>query len=401
MNNTLLNNPLPKLALYKECTGCFACVAVCPKDAIEALVNDEGHYAIRVKQEKCVHCGKCEITCNNARLDYGCNDLSLSKIYAGYTTDNELRRNATSGGIFAAIAKVIIETGGVVAGASFDGTYARHIIIDNEEDIAKLQGSKYTPSTMNDIYKEIEKELPNRRVLFSGTGCQVAGILAYFKGNKNIDNLYTVDLVCGGVPSIALVRRFNEQNRCKITSFRNKDQYELTVENEYGVKTLVPRKNLPLDGFAYQMTNRFSCYDCQFAFCHRKSDVTIGDLWDYNYLSKEHKNGVSMLLVHTEKARKLISNMRDLYLENVPWLVIRHNYRVVYGKERIYWYRKRLAYSLKKMSYDKLFATYTLDVSNVNIRLILFKIYRHFMHIYDRKCRDKYITSLLNENGIR
>ena len=72
MNNTLLNNPLPKLALYKECTGCFACVAVCPKDAIEALVNDEGHYAIRVKQEKCVHCGKCEITCNNAITTFFC-----------------------------------------------------------------------------------------------------------------------------------------------------------------------------------------------------------------------------------------------------------------------------------------------------------------------------------------
>lgn len=395
MMKSLNEKSTPQLATYKECTGCFACAEVCPQNAIDTFINFEGHFEVSVDPNKCIHCAKCEKVCIIAKEKYGCNDLSQSSIYAGYATDVNLRRNATSGGVFAAIAKMIIENGGAVAGASFDGTYARHILINRIEDIEKLQGSKYTPSSMKGIYKEIESVLPNRKVLFSGTGCQVAGILSYFEGNSHLNNLITVDLICGGVPSIELIRKFNKNNNCKIKSFRNKNKYELSVESVEGDIKVISGKNLPIDGFAYEMTNRLSCYDCQFAFCHRKSDITIGDLWDYAVLPGEHEKGVSMVLLHSEKARDIISSTPNVYLEDVPWQVIKKNYRVVYGKGRVYRYRKELANSLKKMQYSDLMKTYALSIGYTDIRLVLFKLYRHLMYKHDENIRNKYITSLL------
>jgi len=386
---------MPKLAAYKECTGCFACVNACPKNAIETFINKEGHYDIKVDVARCVHCGQCERICEKSRSNYGCNDLSLSNIYAGYTTDDQLRRNATSGGVFAILAKTFIEDGGVVVGASFDGTYARHIIIDKVEDIEKLQGSKYTPSSMEGVYKEIEKELQYKKVLFSGTGCQVAGVLAYFDGSKYSDNLYTVDLVCGGVPSTELIKKFNEHNKCKVKSFRNKDKYELIVENQDGKCKKVARKNLPLDGFIYGLTNRLSCYDCKFAFCHRNSDITIGDLWDYSIFPNEHENGISMVLTHNKRAEHILLNIQKINLMRIDWSVIKHNYRVAYGKEKIYRYRKTLAESLKTMRYNEFEKTYAMDIKPINMRLSLFKMYRNLVYRREQIIRNIFINSLI------
>ena len=387
---------VPSLASYKECTGCFACSEVCAKNAIKMIINEEGHYEVKVNSEKCVHCGKCETVCNNARKKYGCNDLSMSSVFAGYSEVDTLRENATSGGVFAAFAKKTIEDGGVVVGATFDGTYAKHIVINRLEDIKKLQGSKYTPSSMEGIYKIIERELPNRRVLFSGTGCQVAGILAYFENSKYFDNLFTIDIVCGGVPSIELIRRNNEHYDCKIVSFRNKDKYELLVENKTGERKVIPRKNLPLDGFAYEMTNRYSCYDCKFAFCHRRSDVTIGDIWDYSVLPDEHKKGVSLIIIHSERARKVLSRT-PIYHENISWQIIKKNYRVAYGKGRIYRIRNSLANYLAEKDYRELEKVYSLNTEWSDFSLNLFKIYRHLLYLYDVNKRQKYIDMLLND----
>lgn len=391
------NGNMPKLAAYKECTGCFACATVCSKSAIETFINGEGHYAVRVNVDKCIHCGKCERVCKSSRSSYGCNDLKLSNVFAGYTTDDQLRQNATSGGVFAALAKKILEDGGVVAGASFDGTYAKHILIDRVEDIAKLQGSKYTPSSMEGIYKEIEKELPRRKVLFSGTGCQVAGILAYFDGKKYSDNLYTVDLVCGGVPSTELVKRFNDHNKCMIRSFRSKDKYELIVDNNNGDGMTIHGKTLPLDGFVYGMTNRLSCYDCKFSFCHRKSDITIGDLWDYSILPTEHKKGISMVLIHTDKGLNLSIQNHNIYLEEISWTAIKKNYRVAYGKERMYHLRKKLATNLKKMDYFELMKSYAFDFRPIDMRHCAFKLYRYLLYRRDEKNRIKYIDRILDK----
>lgn len=386
----------PQLAEYEKCTGCFACAEICPKKAIDTFINDEGHYAVDVNLEKCIHCGMCEKVCNNARTQYGCNDLSLSCVYAGYTTDEKLRRNATSGGVFAALAKAIIMNGGVVAGASFDGTYAKHILIDKIEDIVKLQGSKYTPSSMKGIYKKIERELPNRKVLFSGTGCQVAAILAYFERSKYFDNLFTVDLICGGVPSIELVRKFNEHNHCKIKSFRNKDKYELSVVTEDGDLKIVPRKNLPLDGFAYEMTNRLSCYDCQFAFCHRKSDITIGDLWDKSVMPNDHKKGISTIIVHNERAKRFLLDS-EVNMKIVPWRnVLKSNPRVSVGDNKIYAQRKHLRENITKLPYDTFERIYFQSPTKTDFVQIILKLYRHFSYRLVRNDRQKKVEKLLD-----
>ena len=393
-------NHYPELATEKECTACFACVDICLQKAITTYINDEGHYAVTVDKEKCIKCGRCEKICINSRINYGNNDLHKSTVYAGYTTDDQLRRAATSGGAFAAFAKKIIADGGLVVGACFDGTSAKHIIVDRIEDIGKLQGSKYTPSTLEGIYIAIQKELENRKVLFSGTGCQVAAVISYFSNNRYKDNLYTVDLVCGGVPSIELIRKFNAHydNQYSICSFRNKDKYELTVKNQDNKERVFRSRSLPLGGFSCELTNRLSCYNCQFAYCHRNSDLTIGDLWNYKILPQEHSKGLSMIICNTSKGKELLMQA-EIKATNVDWEdVLRTNYRIAYGKGRIYSLRKKLQQNLKYLPYDDLEKVYCLSMKPYDIKLFGFKVYRHFLYKYDQMRKGKYIDKLLNEN---
>lgn len=394
-------NHYPDLAKEKECTACFACIDICAHKAITSFINAEGHYAIRIEKEKCIMCGRCEKVCIESRNDYGNNNLTLSTIYAGYTTDKQLREAATSGGVFAAIAKSIIQKGGAVVGACFDGSYAKHILIDDILDISRLQGSKYTPSSMEGIYRVIQEEIKNRIVLFSGTGCQVGAILSYFRNNPHRENLFTIDLVCGGVPSTALISKFNAyyNNQYKICTFRKKDKYELTVMDSDKKTRTLSSKAMPLGGFSCEMTNRYSCYDCKFAFCHRKSDLTIGDIWNYDILPEEHSKGLSMIISNNPRG-ELLLKQSEVKTIGLRWNdVLRTNYRIAYGKGRIYGPRKNLQKNLARLPYKKLEQIYCLSTRPFNVGLFAFKAYRHVLYLLDQRKRQNYIKSLLKNNN--
>ena len=193
----------PQLADKHHCTGCMACADSCVQHAITCVINNEGHYAYQVDENKCVLCHRCEKVCPIvSNLKYGTNDLRESQPYAAWNTNDDFRRTATSGGVFPAIAKKTIMQGGVVFGAVQEQFYVHHECIDSINAITRLQGSKYTQSKTEGIFAQVKDALNNgRKVLFTGVGCQVAALLSFLKENKNIDNLITIDLICGGVPS--------------------------------------------------------------------------------------------------------------------------------------------------------------------------------------------------------
>lgn len=396
MNCTSEKN-IPQLAKKKECTGCLACVSSCPQGALSSYTADDGHVYVKINEEKCIGCKKCEIVCKNSRNCFGNNNLFESKIYAAWIKDNVIRKKSTSGGVFAAMAKTVIEKGGVVVGSSLENRECRHILISKVEDIIKLQGSKYLASSMDGIYQEIEKKISKGLVLFTGTGCQCAGVLTYFKNSKYKNNLITLDLVCGGYPSKILIDKFYEQHNDidKIVSFRSKDKYILKVLKD-GKVVEFKEKNLPLHGFNCELTNRYSCYNCQFAKAHRKTDITIGDLWNYNVFKEEHSKGISTIIVHSKRGEELLSDS-DVIIKNIDWSdSINYCKRIVWGKAPVFHPRKVLAKNSKKMNTNRFEKLYCINMKIKDIDLFIFRIYRFIIRKIYESISNLYIKYILN-----
>lgn len=357
----------PHLAKIKNCTGCAACVDACKKQALSMFVADDGHIYVSCDESKCVLCHQCERVCPavNGML-YSSNTKNKSNAYSVYTTDSTIYNKSTSGGAFAAMAYHFVEDGGYVCGAVFEANEVRHIVSNKKEDIVRMQGSKYMQSSLDGVYKEISKLLLRGiKVLFCGMGCQGAALYSYFRGNKNRNLLYIIDMICGGVPSALLTSSFlaNEPRFKKIVGYRKKEEYVLSCLNQDGEVEYLHYRTLPVVGFGSGLTNRYSCSDCRFCGIERLSDITIGDLWGPMGEGDMHK---SVSIVHTEKGYNLMKYSKNLYAEPIDWTFIKYNYRCVLGKSinRFRLRRRLLAWNFSHLPYKINCGLYGCNVKN-------------------------------------
>ena len=191
-----------------KCTGCSACLNVCSAGAISMEIDSDGFCYPKVDLNKCIGCGLCYDRCP-AYSPSNLNDSeSLPQYYAFYR-DEEIRIKSSSGGMFRTVAEYVIENGGIVCGCSYSDDYysAYHKIVDSIDALEPLQKSKYFQSNIGLVFREIRENLENdRTVLFSGTPCQVDGLL-HFLGKK-YNNLITIDIICHGTPSPQAYRKF-------------------------------------------------------------------------------------------------------------------------------------------------------------------------------------------------
>ena len=372
----------PKLASKRECTGCLACVDSCQHDALNYYLGNDGHYYVKVDEDKCAGCLLCEKTCPIASCQkYG--EGECATFYAAWNTDNNERFRSASGGAFSAMARYTLDHGGIVIGAAIENVCdVRHISVEEKGKIGLLQGSKYTQSDTNGIYLQTLRYLKGgKTVLFSGTGCQVGGLLSFLKNKKYDGKLITIDLICGGVPSKRLLQKFIEDEPYKvkkILSFRTKENgwkpqgfiYNMKVEGADGkVYDYTGKRNLVTTGFCTEMTERYSCYDCKFVGKHRLSDFTIGDLWGDKEYPQEHYNGLSLVVVHNHQAEMLLKEMES-YLHTAPCnesQAVKANYRIKKG------------HSVKKYTLERIFMEYLFDKCSYQI---LKKIYANDYNNY-------------------
>ena len=291
----------------------------------------DGHYYINLNAGKCVGCGMCESVCPIVNeIGVGTNELKASTPYKGWSNDDSYRARGTSGGVFGAIASTFIEQGGVVIGASLKDNECRHIAIDKKEDIRLIQGSKYMYSDMAGVYGLISSCISKGvKVLFSGLPCQVAGVLSYFRKNKNKHLIYTIDLVCGGMPSSLLLESFRKAHpKAEVVSFRSKEVYELRCAED-GKTINYGHRNILMNGFSSELTSRLSCYSCKYAHAHRCSDITLGDYWQ---AVKADSRGVSLMIVHNQRASDLLA-MADIHKEEALWeAFLPYNPKIVVGR---------------------------------------------------------------------
>lgn len=182
-----------------KCTGCSACVNICPHSCITMKEDNEGFLYPCRDMETCINCGLCENVCP-LNLNHSTQNNPLSIFACRVNAENNLI-NSSSGGMFGMIATDFIKSHGVVVAACFDeNNKVVHDVITTVAQIESYKRSKYSQSDLGFVFKEIRKIIKaGTKVLFVGTPCQVAGLLAFLR--KPYDKLYCIDFVCHGVPS--------------------------------------------------------------------------------------------------------------------------------------------------------------------------------------------------------
>ena len=246
----------------------------------------------------------------------------MPAVFAAWNRNDEIRRDSTSGGVFTLLAEYILESGGVVFGAAFDGSqHLRHTACFRKEELWRLRGAKYVQSDLEGVFREVRRWLDQRAVLFSGTPCQVDGLYRYLGGRP--ENLTTCDLVCHGVPSpgvwedMARSLEARRQQPLQAVRFRNKvagwkDSHFTAVYGDGTVDTAPLFRTEYGRAFGRALFLRPSCYRCPYASMTRVGDLTLGDFWGLrpDELPDQQEKGISLLLVNTPTAATFLTSSR-------------------------------------------------------------------------------------------
>lgn len=325
-----------KIEDKSQCCGCNACASRCPKQCIVLQEDQEGFRYPKIDTSQCINCGVCEKVCPVIHHE---NERKPLEAFAVVNPDEPIRLQSSSGGVFTVIAEQIIAEGGVVFGAVFDENWeVCHTYTETPKGLAAFRGSKYLQSRIESAYQNAEQFLKaGRKVLFSGTPCQIAGLRQYLR--KEHENLLTVDFICHGVPSPKVWRKyldssFPTQKRTitknsalppsiKITkiAFRNKTlngwkTYNFVVWGKSISKTdqstvLSSCKyydNIYMQAFLNNLILRPSCYACPSKKGKSGSDITLADFWGIEHLipNLDDDKGTSLLLAQTDKGKNFI-----------------------------------------------------------------------------------------------
>ncbi|MBQ6840346.1 MAG: polysaccharide pyruvyl transferase family protein [Oscillospiraceae bacterium] len=341
---------------HDQCTGCGACYNKCPVDAIEMKPDKEGFFFPQIDNEKCIDCGLCLKTCPVAQPKY--ENLEYPGCYAVMASD-EVRANSSSGGVFTIMAEWMLEKGGVVCGAAYTDDYyaVENIVVTDREQLHKLRGSKYVQSDAKLIYRQVKEYLDaGTPVLFTGTPCQVAAMNSYL--GKPHELLYTMDLVCHGVPSPAVYEKFVKEqealhgSKAVRVSFRDKDivkwDVSTAIDFEDGQKYRKKRNECAyMKSFLKLLTLRKSCGQCPFAKMPRQGDMTIADFWDIDKYNPKYddRKGTSMVLQNNTKGQEMLEVLwkRAKFCKTAPLdHAVKHNAQLKYSsllhprRERFY-----------------------------------------------------------------
>ena len=246
------------------------------------------------------------------------------------------RIQSASGGLFPAVAKYILEKkNGYVCGCVLENMKPIHIVSSQWTDVQRMQDSKYVQSSMGDCYKEIAHLLKEEKwVLFTGTSCQVAGLINYLTAlHVSRDNLLTMDFFCHGVPSPKIWHDFlkfyeSEKHhtpvgyrfRGKKYGWRNHHHHLIYREDDREDDWSYAASHLWNAMFFSNLCLRPSCYKCNFATYLKPADITMGDFWGIDTILPEFYDnmGCSVAIVRNHTAMEVLDAIENLEKQEVP-----------------------------------------------------------------------------------
>lgn len=363
-----------------DCTGCAACAQVCPVSCITMAPDDEGFLRPAIDASRCVGCKRCHSTCpaNHETPRHE------APILMGWHHDEDVLRRCSSGGVFDALADIVLSEGGVVAGVAMDceTLELRHIMVEGREELEALRRSKYYQSDVGDIYLQVKRHLGGgRHVLFTGTPCQVAALYAVLGAElARSPKLVTMEILCHGVASKEVVRAYLKSKERRYGKkvigyrFRIKEgergweagqgtRLKIELLNDDGTtEEVVDPENTYMYGFNRNLFLRESCYRCRYCGTARVADFTAADFWGIKATrADEHARywGVSLLLPAGERAQSLMPEVsRRMHIEEAsPDEVLPYNLALTKPQERPE-LRSRVYQDLREHDYDRLLMRY-------------------------------------------
>lgn len=318
----------PKVAsLGDACCGCGACAARCPKSCISMKPDAWGFLCPSVDAAACVGCGACDAACPALSIpeEDGCESALWAK-----ARDAGLLDRSSSGGVFGLLARDALSRGGVVAGAAWvEGCRElQHVLVKDGSALDSIMRSKYVQSSVGrEVYEGVRGALrEGRPALFAGTACQVAAMRSYLGKLADSDLFLGVDVICHGVPSPELWRRWlayvesREWGEVHGVNFRSKTtgwlsysvMYEYMTEKD-GASRFSSEKfseDWYMRAFLRNASLRPSCLACPFKR-RSGSDLTLGDFWGVQAQHPEVpvEGGVSAIVCNTDRGTAAVSRI--------------------------------------------------------------------------------------------
>lgn len=307
-----------------DCCGCNACGDICPTKAITFPKDIEGFWYPKVDLDKCINCGLCEKVCPMLHKADGVVRYKIPFVYAAYVKDEKVRIDSTSGGLFSMFALKAYSKEAYVGGAVYNSDHTvSQVVSPDPTKLKELRSSKYLQSNAVGVYKEIKNIIKNgQKVLFCGTPCQIQALYR-FLGNKDIENLTTLDFICRGVNSpkvfLSYMEMLERKYGAKATKIKFKakewgwHRFSMRVNFENGKEYCKDRYH-DLFFIGYLQSGNFtrpSCYECPFKGFPQKSDITLADFWGIENIDKEmdQDKGTSLVLVNSDRGKALFESI--------------------------------------------------------------------------------------------
>lgn len=295
-----------------QCAGCMSCMDICPTNSITIKDNLKFMNAV-INSDTCIKCGLCHKVCQR---NHPAEVRKPQSWYQGWA-EEKIRSTSSSGGFGQELMRSFISNGGVVAACKLiDGDF-KFAIADSILDLKKLTGSKYVKSNPVGICKKVTGQLKkNKKVLFIGLPCQVSSMRNFVSENLQ-QNLYTVDLICHGSPSVKLLQESLKEygydiHQLQEVLFRKNVRFGLETD----LKKVVPEgvQDCYTMAFLRGLDYTENCYSCHYAQGSRVGDLTMGDSWGTEY-NDELQKGISLILCQTEKGKELLDKMNFTFKE--------------------------------------------------------------------------------------
>lgn len=305
----------------KLCSGCMACISICPVSCIEIDLSKRKQFYRRIDSSKCIHCGLCDKVCPHTGDDF-CSEPIL-----GLNVWTESRGNlyyVSSGGVATTAYIYALNNKIFCIGVCFDSNYQlKYRFLTSPVDIYFAAGSKYVYSQMGDVYQQVEKVLLNgERVLFVGLPCHVGGLKKYCALNSVPEkNLLTIDLVCHGVSTPYLFQNYVNVLQRKDILTGGENVFFRKKYNPYGITVLkngkaIYQRNRYLDSYmSLYVKNYYSdtCYSCRFAKKQRIGELTIMDCSTPGERRKCKRMGGSSVLINSSKGLEFWKSIQSQF----------------------------------------------------------------------------------------